>query len=242
MRSAANTSPAPVSLAGSNLPPALRQWAEADPTLTLTVRGNADLLTTRLVGFFCSESSPGDAILSTYDLALALRDTDLTFIGGFQSPMEKEFLTFILRGSASVIICPARSITRMRLPTAWRTPLETGRLLLLSCFPDRIRRPTRQTATKRNALVAELATCLLVPHAEPGGKVEQLCQDTLAQHTPVFTLGSAGRLLRLGAMAYRTDELLGMLTAGGQGCRGAPFDRGCKPPAAQEAPSRDKKA
>ena len=207
MRSATNTSPAPASLAGSNLPPALRQCAEADPTLTLTVRGNADLLNTRPIGFFCSEFSPGDAILNTYDLALALRDTDLTFIGGFQSPMEKEFLTFILRGSASVVICPARSITPMRLPAAWRTPLETGRLLLLSCFPDKIRRPTRQTATKRNALVAELATCLLVPHAEPSGKVEQLCQDALARSKPVFTVSPANRLPKLGARTTCIERL-----------------------------------
>ena len=185
----------PQVLAPSRLPPALRQCREADPSITFTVRGNADLLTTRPIGFFCSESSPGDAILSTYDLALALRDTDLAFIGGFQSPMEKEFLTFILRGSASVIICPARSITRMRLPTAWRTPLETGRLLLLSCFPDKIRRPTRQTATKRNALVAELASCLLVPHAEPGGKVERLCEGVLAQGRQVFILSPGGSRL-----------------------------------------------
>ena len=203
----------PQVLAPSRLPPALRQHREADPSIKFTVRGNADLLTTRLIGFFCSEYSPGDAISSTYDLALALRDTNLTFIGGFQSPMEKEFLTFILRGSASVIVCPARSITRLRLPAAWRTPLETGRLLLLSCFPNKIRRPTHQTATKRNALVAELATCLLVPHAEPGGKVEQLCEGVLAQGRHVFTLASdRSHLPARGATELLLSELQSMLT------------------------------
>ena len=201
-------------LAPDQLPPALRQRAAADPTLALTIRGNAGLLNNRLIGFFCSEASPGDAILNTYDLALALRDADLTFIGGFQSPMEKEFLTFILRGTASAIVCPARGIARMRLPAAWRTPLEAGRLLLLSCFPDNIRRPTHQTATKRNTLVAELATSLLVPHATPGGKVERLCEDALAQGRPVFTLASAG--VRIGEMGTRRcalDDLRSQLTA-----------------------------
>ena len=137
---------------------------------------------------------------------------DITFIGGFQSPMEKEFLTFILRGTASVIICPARGIARMRLPAAWRTPLETGRLLLLSPFPANVHRPTHQTATQRNALVAELATSLLVPHAAPGGKVEQLCQDALAQGTPVFTLPSANqRLADLDAAVCRVDNLPNLL-------------------------------
>ena len=209
----ATTSPSPQILPRSHLPPALRQRAAIDPTFTLTVRGNADLLTNRLIGFFCSQSSPGDAILSTYDLALALRDSDLTFISGFQSPMEKEFLTFVLRGTAPVIVCPARGIARMRLPAAWRTPLETGRLLLLSCFPDNIRRPTHQTATKRNALVAELATSLLVPHAAPGGKVERLCEDALAQGTPVLTLPHANpRLVGLGAVPCRAQSLPNLLT------------------------------
>lgn len=213
MRPTADASTAPVPLAGANLPPSLRQRANADPTLTFTVRGNARLLTTRLIGFFCSESSPGDAILSTYDLALALRDTNLTFIGGFQSPMEKEFLTFLLRGSAPAVVCPARSITRMRLPAAWKAPLREGRLLLLSRFPDQIRRPTRETAAKRNALVADLATSLLVPHAEPGGKVEHLVQGAVAQSTPVFMLNSAMARTGLGATKCRIDDLPCLLTA-----------------------------
>ena len=206
--------PSPRILAPSCLPPALRPYSEADPATKFTVRGNADLLTNRLIGFFCSESAPGDAILSTYDLALALRDADLTFIGGFQSPMEKEFLTFILRGTASVIVCPARSITRMRLPATWRTPLETGRLLLLSPFPEKIRRPTHQTATQRNALVADMATSLLVPHAAPGGKVERLCEDALGRARAVYTLtGLNSRMAELGATKCPVAALPSLLTA-----------------------------
>ena len=201
-------------LSGARLPRPLKQLADADATLTVAVRGNVDLLNGRLVGFFCSESSPGDAILGTYDLALALRESRVTFIGGFQSPMEKEFLSFVLRGSVSVVVCPARGIGRLRLPPPWRAPLEDGRLLLLSCFPDDVRRPTRHTVAKRNTQVAALAHCLLVPHAEPGGKVEQLCQGALGQHKPVFTLDSAGsRLGDLGATKLRPDEAARALAA-----------------------------
>lgn len=205
--------PSTRTLAPSSTSPALRRRADADPTLAFTVRGNANLLANRLIGFFCSESAPGDAILGTYDLALALRDAGLTFIGGFQSPMEKEFLTFVLRSTASVIICPARGIARMRLPATWRTPLETGRLLLLSPFPDKIRRPTHQTATQRNALVADMATSLLVPHAAPGGKVERLCEDALARASAVYTLtGPNPRLAELGATKCPVAALPSLLT------------------------------
>ena len=199
-------------LAPSCLPPALRQRAAADPTFALTVRGNADLLANRLIGFFCSQSSPGDAILNTYDLALALRDSDLTFIGGFQSPMEKEFLTFVLRGTAPVIICPARGITPMRLPAPWKAPLEDGSLLLLSCFNDKVRRPSQQTVATRNALVADLAACLLVPHAAPGGKVEHLCEHAIAEGKPVLTVSpTTHRVAQLGARRICTENLPKML-------------------------------
>ena len=172
------------------------------------VRGDVGLLEGQLVGFLCSQSVPGDALLSTYDLAVALRESNATFIGGFQSPMEREFLTFMLRGSAGVVVCPARGIGRMRLPAAWKPPLEGGRLLVLSIFDDKIRRPTAKTATKRNALVVDLAASLLVPHAEPGGKVEGLCEVALAAGKPVFTLPSQRcRLGELGATEAGLDVL-----------------------------------
>ena len=212
-----NSDREPNLLSGARLPRPLKQLADADATLTAAVRGNVDLLNGRLVGFFCSESSPGDAILGTYDLALALRGSGVTFIGGFQSPMEKEFLSFVLRGSVSVVVCPARGIGRMRLPPPLRSPLEDGRLLLLSCFPDDVRRPTRHTVAKRNTQVAALAHCLLVPHAEPGGKVEQLCQEALGQHKRVFTLASAdSRLGNLGATKLHPDEAARVLAAAPQ--------------------------
>ena len=207
----------PEVLSYAQMPLALKQLVGASAATTTTVRGNVDLLNGRLVGFFCSESSPGDAILGTYDLALALRESGVTFIGGFQSPMEKEFLSFVLRGSVSVVVCPARGIGRMRLPPPLRAPLEDGRLLLLSCFPDEVRRPTRQTVAKRNTQVAALAHCLLVPHAEPGGKVEQLCQEALGQHKRVFTLASAdSRLGNLGATKLHPDEAARVLAAASQ--------------------------
>ena len=78
----------------------------------------------------------------------------------------------------------------MRIPKAWKEPLATGRLLLLSFFEDAIRRPTAAIANQRNAYVAALADDLLIAHAERGGKTETLCKDALAQAKPVFTLDS----------------------------------------------------
>ena len=144
---------------------------------------------------------PGDVILKTYDLARALRSTEVTLIGGFQSPMEKEFLDLVLRGPSPVVVCPARGLGNMRIPKGWKRSLADGRLLILSFFDDSIRRPTATIASQRNAYVASLADRLFIAHAERGGKTEGLCKDTLAQGKPVFVLDSAdnAHLIEVGA-------------------------------------------
>ena len=171
--------------------------------------GDPGILDRRLTGFFCSVRCPGGVILKTYDLARALRNTDLTLIGGFQSSMEKEFLDLVLRGSASVVVCPARGVGPMRIPKDWKNPLTEGRFLVLSFFDDGIRRPTAAISAARNGYVASIADRLLIAHAERGGKTEKLCKDTLAQGKPVFTLDSPdnAHLLELGVVPIRKENL-----------------------------------
>ena len=190
-------------------PAALRRCLKSGSVPAITSKGNLDLFDRGLLGFFCSVRCPGDAILKTYDLARALRNTDVTFIGGFQSPMEKDFLELVLRGPSSVIVCPARGLDTMRIPQVWKNPLAEGRLLLLSFFDDIIRRPTADLAAQRNAHVAALANRILVAHAEQGGKTEKLCKDALAQGKPVFALDSPDNthLLEFGAVAVRAEHI-----------------------------------
>ena len=195
-------------------PVALRRCSEARDVPAITSKGNFSILDKTLIGFFCSVRCPGDVILKTYDLARALRNTDVTLIGGFQSPMEKDFLDLVLRGPSSVVVCPARGLGNMRIPKGWKNPLAEGRLLLLSFFDDNIRRPTADIAAKRNAHVAALAERLLVAHAEQSGKTEKLCKEALAQGKPVFALDSAdnAHLLELGAVPVRSDNPMSLLT------------------------------
>ena len=176
----------------------------------VTTQGNTDLLEGKLLGFFCSRRCPGDIILKIYDLVLALRSTDVTLIGGFQSAMEKEFLDLVLRGTARVIICPARGLGSMRIPSNWGKPLADGRLLLLSFFDNNMRRPVTAVSARRNANVVSLADCLLIAHAERDSKTEKLCKDTLVQGKPVFALASPENmhLLELGAVPVTSVNLL----------------------------------
>lgn len=166
-------------------PVALRDSGAAVP---LHAIGNPDHLDGHLLGFFCSAKCPGKLILDTYDLARRLRDASVTVIGGFHSPMENECLDLLLRGNQPIIICPARSIQRMRVPQAWKTPLADGRLLILSPFVEQRSRVTRELAQQRNRIVAHLADEIFIAHAATGSKTLAFCEHLLSQNRPLLTI------------------------------------------------------
>ena len=190
-------------------PAALNRCFNAVNTPAVSVLGDLALLDGVLTGFFCSVRCPGDIILKTYDLAKALRGAEITLIGGFQSPMEKEFLDVLLWGRVRVVICPARGLGNMRVPKNWRAPLSDGRLLILSFFDDNIRRPTAAIVAKRNACVAAVCDRILVAHAQQNGKTEALCRHALTSRKPVLTLDSPynAHLMALGAARISADGL-----------------------------------
>ena len=162
--------------------------------------GNLRLLDEPLTALFCSNRCPGDLILKTYDLAIAMRDAGVPVIGGFQTPMERECLRLLLRGSQPVVICLARGIDNMRAPRDWRPALDEGRLLALSPFPATVRRPTAELAAQRNNLVASLASRVFIAHAAPGSKTEAFARSLSACDKPLPTLDSPANtnLVRMG--------------------------------------------
>lgn len=172
--------------------------------------GNREILTRRLLGFFCSTQCPGEFILRTYDVARALRDASVPVIGGFHSPMEKECLRLLLRGRQPVIVCPARSIERMRLPAEWKEPVDDGRLLILSPFDGKFRRATAELAERRNRFAAALATEVFVPFAAPDSKTQQFCSDLLSAGKAVLLLDSlhSNSLEQKGAIAVTISGLV----------------------------------
>lgn len=115
--------------------------------------------------------------------------------------MEQETLRLLLRNRQPLVVCPARSLERMRIPAEWREAMAANRLLLLSPFGAAQHRATAETAARRNALVASLADEVFIAYAAPGGKTEMLCRDVLAAGTRVWTLKSSHNavLLELGA-------------------------------------------
>ncbi len=151
--------------------------------------GNLEILARHKVGLFCSVRCPGDAILRAYDVTQKLRDDGATVVSGFHSPVEKECLRILLRGKQPIIICLARAMEKIRIPADWRGALETGRLLMLSPFEKRPRRPTTESSHQRNELVAALADEVLIIHVTPGGQIEEIAKLVDRWGVPKSNLG-----------------------------------------------------
>ena len=183
----------------------VRRWRkrlETDGAFAVTACvGDRRLLGKPATALLCSVKCPGNVILKTYDLMRAWRDAGVTVISGFHSPMEKECLRILMRGTQPTIICPARSVVGMRIPREWRKPVEAGRLLILSPFDQRHRRATAQLAQQRNEFVAALADRVFVAYAAPGSKTEDLCRKVISFGKPLLTFDSPAneKLIRMGA-------------------------------------------
>jgi len=139
--------------------------------------GRLDLISVSKTAVFCSKTCPGDAILKAMDQAQKWRDQARCIISGFHSPIEKECLQILLRGAQPIIICPGRSLERMRISTDWRRGIEAGRILLLSPFEPPQRRLTATLSEQRNKIAAAMADEVYFAHMTPGGKTARLAKQ-----------------------------------------------------------------
>jgi predicted Rossmann fold nucleotide-binding protein DprA/Smf involved in DNA uptake len=160
----------------ADYPQVLRSRLGANAPEALVVLGDLELLRLRRTALFCSARTPGDAILRAHDAARRMRDEGMTVISGFHSPIEKECLRILLRGRQPVIICPARAIEAMRIPNEFRTAFEAGRVLFLSPFTGQPNRITKESALRRNEVVAALADNAYITHVSPGGGTARMAQ------------------------------------------------------------------
>jgi predicted Rossmann fold nucleotide-binding protein DprA/Smf involved in DNA uptake len=133
----------------------------------------------------------------------------MTVIGGFHSPVERECLKVLLQGLQPLIVCPARSLSGMRMRTEYKKPIEEGRLLLLSPFRERQRRNTAETAVERNRFVAALAGAIFIAHASANSKMEQFCHEVLKLGKLLYTFDSEANrsLINIGAKPLSPNNL-----------------------------------
>ncbi|MEW6187292.1 MAG: DNA-processing protein DprA [Thermodesulfobacteriota bacterium] len=169
-------------------PSVLKEHLTDNSLSQLSALGNLDLLKKTKLALFCSKKCPGQKILKAFNFTSSLSNGKKAVISGFHSPIEKECLRILLRGKQSIIICPARSLEKMRVPPDWKEGLAEGRLLILSPFPVGQRRFTVELARQRNLLVAALSDEICFIHSDPGGRIEELRQLVERWMIPIINI------------------------------------------------------
>jgi hypothetical protein len=180
---------------GEGAPVAVGEWRDLVHPLTDQPRfhflGDIQILKQPKTAFFCSNKCPGGVILRAYHAATLWRDEGRVIVSGFHSPVERDCLRILLRGTQPIIACPARTLAGFRIPIEWRPALDSGRMLLLSPFQANVRRTSARLAAQRNEFVASLADEAVFAHVTLGGLTDRLKTLLFAAGRPVRKLEAA---------------------------------------------------
>ena len=113
---------------------------------------------------------------------------DVSFVGGWHSPLEEEALRVLLAQEASIIFCVSKGLDRFIPSTEVASRVSQGEALLLTHCSPKAKRITRDASMRRNQLVVELAKALLILSAPEGSASLNLARSALRQGKTVHTL------------------------------------------------------
>ena len=140
--------------------------------------GDASILDRSKVGFLSSRKVPPAAVMKCYDWATEMRDKGVCVMGGFQSPLERDVLTFLLQGKQPVIWVLAHKLwTEKNIPTAYREPIAAGRLLVVSPVAQTLVRVDARTAAIRNRYILEHSEKVVCAAIDPDGALSRLIAE-----------------------------------------------------------------
>ncbi len=116
--------------------------------------GNKDLLNRKLTAFLASRTIQTDRVLACYDWATSLSPEEDCVVSGFQSPIEKDVLHFLMRRNVPVIVVLARKLYKT-VPAELRKAYDEGRVLFISISKNN--RNSNEGSLQRNRYVTQLA-------------------------------------------------------------------------------------
>ena len=149
-------------------------------TAQITTLGDVSILDLPKVGFLSSRKVPPAAVIRCYDWATEVRDKGVCVMGGFQSPLERDVLTFLLKGKQPVVWVLAHKLwTEKNIPTAYREPIAAGRLLVVSPVAQTATRVDARTAAIRNRYILEHSEKVVFAAIDPNGALSRLIGEYL---------------------------------------------------------------
>ena len=137
--------------------------------------GDVSILDLTKVGFLSSRKVPPAAVMKCYDWATEMRDKGVCVMGGFQSPLERDVLTFLLKGKQPVVWVLAHKLwAEKSIPKPYREPLAAGRLLLVSPVAQTATRVDARTATIRNRYILNHSEKVVFAAIDPNGALSRI--------------------------------------------------------------------
>ncbi len=163
--------------------------------------GNINLLNCKKTAFLCSQRCPADIVLKSYDWAIEQRDKGNCVISGFHSKIEKDVFHFLLKGKQPIILALARGFKK-RYESEIQKAIKENRLLIISPFEESVKRITKETAIKRNEMMAKVADERFMSYASQNGKLMNLMERSIAEGKIVSTFNHSENkhLLEIGAV------------------------------------------
>ena len=124
--------------------------------------------------------------------------------------MEKEFLEILLEGRCRLVVCPARSLERYRVPRNLKAALESRRLAVTSSLPKSVRFNSESSSRHRNQLVADLANHVVVIYSSPHSRTEKFALELLRSGKQIRCLNTGcDSLVAAGAEVVTFDTSVG---------------------------------
>lgn len=140
--------------------------------------GNTALMALPKIGFLSSRKVPPSVVMKCYDWATEMRDKGVCVMGGFQSPLERDVLAFLLQGKQPVIWVLARKIwTQKNIPGLYREAISDGRLLIVSPVSQSVVRVDARTAAIRNRYILEHSEKVVFAAIDPNGGLFRLVSE-----------------------------------------------------------------
>lgn len=140
--------------------------------------GNHTLWQLPKTAFLCSRKVPASQVLKCYDWAIAMREAGQCVMLGAHSQLEKDVLHYLLKGTQPVVVVLARGMKK-KVEPEWETGIAKGRLLLVTPFPQEVKRVSAITAAVRNRFIIEHADGVVVGQASVGGSLDALLADVV---------------------------------------------------------------
>jgi predicted Rossmann fold nucleotide-binding protein DprA/Smf involved in DNA uptake len=190
-------------------PANLRSFFNGKPP-RLWCRGDLTILNHTLLGIISARQVDSDLASECSQLLKQLVFLkDVSFVGGWHSPLEEEALRVLIAQEASIVFCVSKSLDRFVPSIELGSRVSQGQALLLTHCSPKAKRITRDASIRCNQLVVELAKALLVLSAPEGSASLNLARSALRQGKSVHTLEHRlnKELLTAGAVPATSDTI-----------------------------------